>query len=123
MGFMSFVNASSEHNLVPWITEHMHPKDTRGTVLYNLHHVASWREGRDVAGKLRGRGILEVIQLHYKYLSHLTTLIFYPTSLVLKTGRNPPSLPTFLFQGCGCVWDCAKDSNIPSCDSISCIMT
>ena len=69
------VNASSEHNLVPWITEHMHPKDTRGTVLYNLHHVATWREGRDVAGKLRGRGILEAIQLHYKYLSHLTTLI------------------------------------------------
>ena len=52
---MSFGNASSEHNLVPWITEHMHPKDTRGTVLYNLHHVATWREGRDVAGKLRGR--------------------------------------------------------------------
>ena len=44
MGFSPFVNASSEHNLVPWITEHMHPKDTRGTVLYNLHHVASWRE-------------------------------------------------------------------------------
>ena len=67
MGFMSFVNASSEHNLVPWITEHMHPKDTRGTVLYNMHYVASWREGRDVAGKLRGRGILEAILYHYKY--------------------------------------------------------
>ncbi|KAL5510807.1 hypothetical protein EMCRGX_G006410 [Ephydatia muelleri] len=44
-------------------------------------------------------------------------------SLVLKTGRNPPSLPTFLFQGCGCVSDNTKDSNIPSGNSISCIMT
>ena len=101
MGFMSFGNASSEHNLVPWITEHIPKRHTR----YCTVQLASCcnMEGRDVAGKLRGRGILEAIQLHYKFLSHLTTLIFYTTSLVLKTGTNPPSLPTFLFQGYGCV--------------------
>ena len=96
MGFMSFVNASSEHNLVPWITEH-----TRYCTVQLASCCIIWREGRDVAGKLRRRGILEAIQLHYKYLSHLTTFIFYTTSLVLKTGRNPPSLPPSFFRGVG----------------------
>ena len=57
MGFMSFVNASSEHNLVPWITEHMHPKDTRGTVLYNLHLMERGKRcSREVEGIRNIRG-------------------------------------------------------------------
>ena len=33
MGFSSYVNASSEHNLVPWITEYTHRTKTH-KVLY-----------------------------------------------------------------------------------------
>ena len=62
MGFMSFANASSEHNLVPWITEHMHPKDTRGTVLCNLHHGGK-RCSMEVEGKRNIRGHSTALQI------------------------------------------------------------
>ena len=77
MGFSSYVNASSEHNLVPWITEY---KDTRATVLYNLHHVASWGiEESDVAGgikNIRGHSTPEELQTfttcdHKVYIHYL----------------------------------------------------
>ena len=48
MGFSSYVNASSEHNLVPCITEYMHRTKTH-EVLYcttciMLHHGGSRKE-------------------------------------------------------------------------------
>ena len=55
MGFSLYVNSSSEHNLVPWITEYMHRTKTH-ELLYctTLHHVASWGKERYVAGGIRG---------------------------------------------------------------------
>ena len=65
MGFMSFVNASSEHNLVPWITEHMPPKDTRGTV--QLASCCNMEGGkrcsREVEGKRNIRGHSTPLQI------------------------------------------------------------
>ena len=48
MGFSLYVNASSEHNLVPWITEYMHRTKTHEllycTTCIVLHHGGSRKE-------------------------------------------------------------------------------